>query len=128
MLAGHSVWISDASRLIDPPEKWFETLASGAKHDHTFAAVSARPPVPVIDVAADRLRKAKPRPIEVYRSGLTVVLPEDSRFGALIRWKRVVDSGDGSSHFRPSASIRQHLRQITRFAIFEFGRSESDRA
>src|SRR5436190_9862944 len=91
------------------------------EHNHTFAGVLSRPPIPIVLMIADRLRQSVLFPKKIDRSGLTVTVGENRSCFALLWREFVINSSDFPRHFFPSKLIGEMLRQWTGRLVLGLG-------
>src|ERR1039458_1955871 len=112
--------MTDGTALFDSREVSLKPLAwYVAEHDHALTRIVARTPIPVVSMAADRFGQAKLWPIEVDRSCLAVVIPNNGRPRSFIGGNAVVDLRDCRNHLGPATAVSQHLRQLACLTVFE---------
>src|SRR5439155_14736404 len=84
-----------------------------AEHNHAFAGVVSRPPIPIVLMIADRLRQSVLFSEEIDRPRLTLAVGENCGHRALLGRKFIVSSSDFPRHFLPAKLIGEMLRQWT---------------
>src|SRR5208282_2023707 len=100
--------MTDGTALFDSSKVLLKPLARHvAEHNHDLARIIARTPIPVVSMAADRFGQAELWPVEVDRSCLAVVIPENGRLRSFVRRNAVVDLSGSRSHLGPSKTVSQ---------------------
>src|SRR5437868_3398203 len=85
ILVRHSIFIRDNGCLLNLIKYFLMVFPLAANDDSHLAGVAARPPKIIILMTADRLRKIIRSAEEIYCSGFTKVLNEDSAFSLFFR-------------------------------------------